>query len=87
MRPAQAFLDPATGGLIRPLAEAADLTDAQLEAAAARLGLDRRCVPLPDGGGRKRPNTASLPPLSCDEGACSLGVCVRQGRWTQEEAL
>ena len=72
VRPAQAFLDPASGGLMRPLAEAEHLTDAQLEAAAARLGLIRqRAQPPPDSGTRKRPYAASLLPLSCDEGACT----------------
>jgi hypothetical protein len=81
VRPLQAFTEGGSGGgLISPLGDAEDLSEAQVAAAARRLGLNRQ--PLQQPPARKRPYCATLPPLSCDEGELwPLNACLAQSCW------
>lgn len=67
IRPELAFLDPDTGEIVSPLAEAEALSDSQLAAEGRRLGLIRRPVQPAPARSRKRPIGAALPPLSSDD--------------------
>lgn len=65
VRPIEALIDASSGDLIAPLHNCKPYTDADIEAAARRLGLIAPAVP---GKMLKRKAPACLPPLDRDEG-------------------
>ena len=69
VRPVEAFIDATSGDLIAPLLKCKPLSDAEIDAAARRLGLTAPVVPTcQPRKSMKRKAPASLPPLDCDEG-------------------